>query len=227
MEQVTQNTNPSTPRDYDKDPIVIEDYNPLFFVLFIVFVGIYLTYLFVVNPNESHNSGSRSFWFAYFIGFLLLPTITFYRYIHKNNRKVILENNAITYREDKVVLEKIDINEIVDIRRTFNDYYRKEQNIHPDHSIRKLIDRILSPMEYIVLIVNKILFHVIKNHLRAYKLFDAILIFTANGRVINILPTTKDEYESVRSYFLEKKVIDIINANVLIKFDYRQEEKTK
>jgi hypothetical protein len=34
-------------RDYDKDPIVIEDYNPMFNILFIIYISIYFIYLFI------------------------------------------------------------------------------------------------------------------------------------------------------------------------------------
>ena len=51
MEQVTQNTNPSTPRDYDKDPIVIEDYNPLFLALWTISAIPIVILIYIFNPG--------------------------------------------------------------------------------------------------------------------------------------------------------------------------------
>lgn len=225
MEHVTQSITPSTPRDYDKDPIVIEDYNPLFKVLMILVASIWFVDIFI-EPLK-HMSHSQVFWSSHFFGFVFIPAIGFYFYFRKAKRKVILENNVLIYRENNEDLEMITLDDINDIRRTFNDYYRKEQNMNQDHTIRIFLGRLISPIEYLILLFNKVLFHLIKNGLSAYKVFDAVLISTLDGRVVNILPTTKDEYESIRSYFLEKKSVDITNAKTLIKFDYIEEEKMK
>jgi len=221
----TQNTNPSTPRDYDKESIVIEDYNPLFKILMILVASIWFIDIFI-DPLK-HMSHSQVFWSSHFFGFVFIPAIGFYFYFRKAKRKIILENNLLVYRENTEDLEVIALEEINDIRRTFNDYYRKEQNMDQDHTIRIFLGRLVSPIEYLILLFNKVLFHLIKNRLSAYKVFDAILISTLDGRVINILPTTKVEYETVRTYFLEKKSVDIMKVNTLIKFDYIEEEKMK
>lgn len=139
----------------------------------------------------------------------------------------MLENNAITYRENQNIIEQIDINQINNIKRTFNDYYRKEQNIDPDHIFRILINRVLSLAKYIVLILNKLVFHIFKNRLSAYKFYDSILVITNDNKIINILPTNHIEYENVCKYFLQRKSIDILSTPIIIKFDYRQEEKVK
>jgi DNA-directed RNA polymerase subunit F len=139
----------------------------------------------------------------------------------------VLENNAITYRENQNIIEQIGINQIIIIKRTFNDYYRKEQNIDPDHMFRILINRIFSLVKYIILIPNKVIFHILKNHLSAYKFFDSILVCANDNKIINILPTNNIEYQNIREYFLERKNIDILSTQIIIKFDYRQEEKMK
>jgi hypothetical protein len=225
MEQNTTQQPQSGQRDYDKDPIVIEDYNPVFKVLMVLVASLWFIDFFI-HPLKLA-SHSHSFWASHFFGFVFIPTISFYFYLRRVKRKIVIENNVITYREGVEVLETISLNEISDIRRTFNDYYRIGQNVNPDYTIRILLGRLISPIEYFILLINKILFHLVKNGLSAYKLFDAILVIADDGRVINILPTNNREYETVQSYFLEKKSIDIKNVNTLIKFDYIEEEKAK
>lgn len=225
MEKTIQGINHSTPRDYDKDPIVIEDYNPLFKILMVLDVSIWFFGTYFSSSTE--HSTHAMYWLAHFAGYSFIPAVVFYFYFRKSRRKVLLKNNVLMYQEDTKVLEMITFDEIHDIRRTFNDYYRKEQNINPDYTIRIFLGRLISPIEYLILLVNKVLFHMVKNGLSAYKLFDAILIMTADGRVINILPTNNDEYKSVRNYFLEKKSVDVVNVNTVIKFNYKEEEKAK
>lgn len=225
MEKTAQNTHSSIQRDYDKDPIVIEDYNPLFSVLIVLVVSIWFfgTYFLTSTKHSSHSM----YWLAHFAGYSFIPVVAFYFYFRKSKRKVVMENNVITYRENTKILESIFLNEISDIRRTFNDYYRKEQNRNPDYTIRIFLGRLLAPIEYVILLINKMLFHLVKNGLSTYRVFDAILVMTADGRVINILPTNNKEYEMVCNYFLEQMTTDVKAVGTLIKFDYRQEENVK
>ncbi|MDD4950738.1 hypothetical protein [Sulfuricurvum sp.] len=213
----TQNTNPSTPRDYDKDPIVIEDYNPKIHMPFIFIVGAVFLYL----ELFFHKKDSFAFW-----ALIFFPAVTFYFVLRKAKRVVELKTDTFVYRDDTEVLESIHINEISSIERTFNDFYRKKQKMDPDWTIRIWLSKLLSPL-LIVLIIEKFIFHLFKNRLSAYKLFDAILISTQDGRVINILPNDNDEYEMVKEYFLEKCSVDITTVETTIITDYINEEFIK
>lgn len=213
-------------RDYDKEPIIIEDYNPLFKIILIFEVTIWFFFIAFTTITDSW-SHSKSFWFAHFIGYSLVPTIAFYFYLKKAKRKVILKNTYISYLENEKVLESIAVDNIVSIKRTFNDFYLKEQERNPSHTIRIFLGRLMAPLEYFILIINKFLFHLAKNGLKNYKLFDAILLISLDNRVINILTTNQVEYKMVEEYIFEKKAIEVINTDVFIKFDYIEEEKSK
>lgn len=218
--------NLSTKRDYDKSPVIIEDFNPLFKILMVFVAAIWFFGTYVLSYGEHHSSSSM-YWFAHFWGYTFIPMVGFYFYFKKSNRKVILTNNTLTYTEDNGILEIIHLNEITDMKQTFNDYYLKEQNVNPEHTIRIFLGRLISPIEYLILILNKFFFHLVKNRLSSYKLFDAILVMTQDGRIINILPTNTEDYESIKEYFLNKIDIDISNIPKLIKFDYKEETKRR
>ena len=71
MEQVTQNTNLFTPRDYDKDPIVIKDDTrklSLFLFIFSMFI-MYLAGLMYTNSHFTQTNLIISI--SIFIGFSL------------------------------------------------------------------------------------------------------------------------------------------------------------
>lgn len=219
MEKTTQGINPSTPRDYDKDPIVIEDYNPIFHLALIFVAGAVFLYIELVIGKQNSTMG---FWAITFF-----PALFFYFYLRKVKRKVVIKTDTIIYHDNKQSLECIQINEIKEIERVFNDFYLKKQKMNPNWTIRIWLTRILSPIEYVILLMNKFIFHLVKNRLTAYKLFDAILIITEDKRVINILPTNKGEYAMVREYFFKKFGLDITTVKRSIIFDYTEEEKAK
>lgn len=223
MEQVTQNTNPSTPRDYDKDPIVIEDYNYIFYPLFIVWAALLVLYWFISDMSIINETTQR-YRFFHFIGVIFIPIIFLVIQMKKQKRIIKCNNIEIAYFENEKVIERISLNNIETIQRTFNDYYIKNQQ---SKGLFYVIVILLSPIYLIILMINKFLFHAITDFFRSYKLFDAIIIFDKNGNFINILPTKYHEYKELETYFTEKKISDINNAMTFIKFDYNEEGGNK
>lgn len=206
-------------RDYDKDPILIEDYNPIFHLPVIFIAGAIFLY-FEISFQKSGNP--MGFWALTFF-----PALFFYFSLRKAKRVIVMKNDSILYQENEQILELIQVNENKDIERTFNDFYLKKQEMNPDWTIRIWLSKIISPIEYLFLLVSKFIFHLVKNRLAAYRVFDAILVTTEDKRIINILPTNNSEYEMVRRYFLEKCTVDIAIALIVIKYDYVDEEIAK
>ncbi len=117
--------NPSTSRDYDKDPIVIEDYNPLFLALWTISWIPIIVYVYIFNPGGTSEQSLS------FNVFVILPMMMF-PYIHgylkaKGRRKIILKNSEVKFFHDNITLEEIKIDEITDIRKTFSDLYHVSQ----------------------------------------------------------------------------------------------------
>lgn len=221
MEQVTQNTNPSTPRDYDKDPIVIEDYNYIFYVLYVIWGGIIIAYMYLINPFGNTNHISKNFWFMHFIVMSALPIITFYFQMKKSKRSIILNENDILFKENETVLERIELKNIESIHRTFNDYYRKNQEVE-DWSV--ILIFAFLPINLTIHLINKFLFHLYKNGLKNYKFFDSIIIFDDKSQFINIMPTTAYEYELIKEYFRKKLNYHIPTAKIFFKINYGNEQ---
>lgn len=206
-------------KDYDKDPIVIEDYNPLLHLPVIFIAGVIFLYFEITFHKNSNLMG---FWALTFF-----PALFFYFYLRKAKRVIVIKEDLLLYRENEQVLESIRTEEIKKIERTFNDFYLKKQQMNADWIIRRWLSKITSPVEYLFLVIIKMFFHLVQNKFTAYRLFDAILVTTEDERIINILPTNNSEYEMVRKYFLEQFTVDITIAPIVIKYDYMDEEIAK
>jgi len=204
-------------RDYDKEPIIIEDYNYIFEILCLTFGFILVLYAYFINPLDNTNEISRNYFFMNSIGAVLIPTVIFYFQMRKSKRKIILKNNEILFMEGNELLESININNIRLIQRTFNDYYLKSQDVEGFGAIFTFL---IVPIYFPLLIINKFLFHIFKNGLNNYRLFDAIIIFDNDDKFINILPTTKNERTKIINYFSEKNNINIEQSKLFYKLDY-------
>lgn len=221
MEQGIQSINPSTPRDYNKNPIVIEDYNYIFNILYVIWGGIIIAYLYIMNPFGNTNHISKDFWFMHFIVMSGLPIITFYFQMKKSKRTIVLNENDILFKENETLLERIELKNIESIHRTFNDYYRKNQEVE-DWSV--ILIFVFLPINLSIHLINKFLFHLYKSRLRNYKFFDSIIIFDNEGRFINIMPNTKSEYEQVIEYLSHRLDFHIENAEIFFKLNYGNEK---
>ena len=72
----------------------------------------------------------------------------------------------------------------------------------------------LSITIYFFILIIKIIFHFYINGFKSYRFFDSILIYDSDGNFINILPTTIEEREKIKGYFLEKLNIDVDNLEI-------------
>ncbi|MDD4855915.1 MAG: hypothetical protein PHQ22_10160 [Sulfuricurvum sp.] len=221
MEKTTQGINPSTPRDYDKDPIVIEDYNYIFYILYVIWGGAIIAYLYLVNPFHNSNEVSKRFWLLHFIIMSVLPIITFYFQMRKSKRKLFLQENEIVFKENEKIIEKIDLKNVQSIKRTFNDYYMKNQDIE-DWSIVFVV--LFLPFNLPIQLINKFLFHVFKDGILSYRFFDSFIVFDKNQAFINILPNTRSEYKHVVQYFGKRLGFQTENAEIFFKLNYGNEK---
>jgi hypothetical protein len=216
MDSEVQKNNQTKSRDYDKEPIVIEDYNYIFGFLFIIPLTLIVLYAVFIKENNLSN----------FYVYAILPAVMFpfYRIYFKarKKRKIILTNTDIQFLHETIILEEIRVDEITDIRRTYSIYYHKSQIENDFHDSLSIFFFPVIVMVNLVFIVNKFFFHLYMNALKGYKFFDAIIIFS-DEKFINILPTSKEEYEIVRSYFLDILNIDIKEINTFTKYSYTYE----
>jgi hypothetical protein len=221
MEHDTQN-NPSTLRDYDKDPIVIEDYNPLFLALWTISAIPIVILIYIFNPGST-SSQSLSFNVFVIIPMLMFPYI--YGYLKtKGKRKIILTEQEIGFFHDDISLEAIKINAITEIKKTYSDLYHGSQ--YPNE-FGKFMSYVLFPIALYMnsmLLINKLLFHIYKDGYKSYRFYDAIIVFS-NEKFINILSVTADEYNQVEKYFRKKKQIEISTTKTFYDFFGHMPEK--
>lgn len=209
------------PRDYDKDPIVINDYNYIFDILYVIWGGAIIAYFYFLNPFHNTNEVSKHFWIIHFLVASALPIVTFYFQMKKSKRVIIFSKNEIIFKEDSKIIEKIELKEIQSIKRTFNNYYVKNQEIE-DWSIIFVI--LFLPFNLPIQLINKFLFHVFKGGFSSYKFFDSIIIFSLDDAFINILPNTKSEYDSVAEYFSRQLGFDLEHVEIFFKLNYGNEK---
>jgi len=209
MEHVTQNTNPSTPRDYDKDPIVIEDINPLFgwwetlYILFPVALILVLLDPFEVNK---HTMLSKM---LIMLPIAALPIYRKYK-LAKGHRKIILKKDEMDYYHDEYRITHINLNSIKSIHKTFDDFYHSSQTLNEFYKFLLVVFFPFVIVGKLALLCIKIYRQIIDGiKLSDCQLHDAIIIENNSGEVITILPTNKDESQQIRQFFKSIKNIDI------------------
>jgi len=213
-----ENTN--IVRDYDKNPIIIKDYNNIFLILFGISVIPYFSYLYFYNPGNMPEH-LKSVHFFILIPLYILPS---FKRVGKTigKRYIKLTEDSITFLENENVIEKINIEDINKVNRTYHDYYHLSQK-HNSSILGKILNIIVIPAYQIILIFNKFLFHLKMNGLKNYKFFDSIILFS-NENFITILPTTNDERKDIEVYFKLKKDMILKNQNIYYNFSYKEEE---
>ncbi len=212
-----KNDNQSLQRDYDKEPIVIEDYNYIFEAMFYILSIFIVIYYYFINPHNAQNELSRKFFFMHAIFIIIIPGLLYYLKLAKSKRKIILNNNFIILKENEEILIQVDIKKIIKINKTFNDYYSKTQETE---GVWALFSYCLTLVIIPILIINKFIFHVFKGGLKSYNFYDSIIVFDNEENFINIMPILSEEHESLRKYFLYKQNIDIKEVDKFIKIEY-------
>ncbi len=209
--------------NYDKNPIVIKDYNSLFIFLLNISLIPIIIYTYIYNPGGLDESSlfRNIIIVSFFMGFFIRPYLK-----SKGKRKIVLTNNDIKFMHENKILEEIKLSEITDIKKTYIDLYHKSQvpnKLLLIFAYIIIIFIIISEKDYyilllilflhIFLVIAKYILHKMKDKNYKYRLFDAILVYSGD-KFINILPITSKQYEEVRKYFLDKSLADIENKKI-------------
>lgn len=210
-------------RDYDKEPIVIKDYNYMFRMLVNLPFALCFILAYIYNPFGLEDTSSLSNGVFIVLPLMFTPyVIAFLK--ARNRRKIVLTSRYITYYHEDKILEKIDISEIDVVKRTFLDFYHKSQK---ESKFGNIISIIFTPaclILYVSLIITKIFFHIFKSNFNFYKFYDSIIIFDKNEKFINILFVSNQDYEDVKNYFFNKKKLNIDYCNKFLKLSYLYEK---
>lgn len=217
----------------DKEPIIIKDYNSLFMFLLQISLIPAMILIYIYNPGgTSEGSLFRNI-------FIIIP-VMMYPYISayiksKGKRKIVLENGRIQFMHENIILEEILISEITDIKKTYSDIYHKSQ--YPSEFGKSAFFIVIPLFAYFIdwkfiliypaiygyLMFLKFIFHKLKDKEYTYRFYDAIIIYSGE-KFINILPTTNQEFELVRDYFLTKDLGDIQDKKVYFEIGHMYEK---
>jgi|GEM_PF-1671082 len=209
MEHVTQNINPSIPRDYDKDPIVIEDYNPLFMWWQSIYVALPLGTIVLLSNPFHKDIASMLLKLLITMPIILFTIYKQYKFA-KGHRKVILKENEINYYHDGYRITYMDLNSIKSIHKTFDDFYHRSQKSNWFYTLFAVIFFPVTIFVKLGLIFIKVLKYLFfGNRLFDLRLYDAIIIENNNGDILTILPTNQEERVNLQSYFKSKRNIEI------------------
>lgn len=234
MEEIS---NDKIIKDYDKEPIIIKDFNSLFMFLIMASMIPIMLYIYIYNPGgTSDDSLFRNI-------FIIIP-IGMYPFINaylksRGKRKIFLTNDSIKFMHESIVIEEVELSEITDMKKTFSDIYHKSQNV----TILALFGLytlfafivisqkayyllLVIPFFHICLVFVKYIFHKIKDKRYKYRFFDAVIVYSGE-KFINILPVTNEEYEVVREYFLAKNLGDIQDKKIYFELMGHSFEKLK
>ena len=113
-------------RDYDKEPIIIEDYNSLFLFLFMVSFLPLCIFVYIYNPFNVEKTDSFARNLLIIIPLMIFPYLRSY-FRAKGKRKIVLENRSIKFLHENILIEEIEVSKISEIKKTYSDIYHKSQ----------------------------------------------------------------------------------------------------
>jgi len=211
-------------RDYDKEPIVIEDRMPeISFWFFMAFALIPLGLI----TLWMHLSGKEIDWthLSISLSILYLPTYFFLKSKIAKIRIISLSSHKIVRKWNDEILE-IRWSDVKDIRKSFIDFNDKKQKI--DETRFKLFSWLFTPFAILIahpyLIVIKFIYKIF-NRFSNKVIFDTIVIFDKNEEMIAIFIATLEEKEELRKYFSQKG-FDIDDLSIFYTTDYAIDELT-
>lgn len=191
-------------RDYDKEPIVIEDYIPRIIFYVILSELIFWELLFIINPMEINNSEVLRILLC--LPILILPT--FFEYRQNKYKIYILKNNMIEIKT-KNHTEIYNLNKFKSIKKTFQSYYSKKQKVD---GLKKvfwyIFSIILIPIQFTIEIQN---FFIRKIILSGKKLnsYNSLIITFEDDEFINIFLKDENQYQEMKKYCLNQLGEDI------------------
>ena len=231
-------------RDYDKEPLIIENKTQFFIAFLGICVFIFMIFMFLYNPNEVRFR-------QLFIIFPIFGMPFILNYFFNKNKKAHIEflNNKIIYNIDNKPLKIIFLDDILYIKRTY--FIRDRKWLENKNSFYKFIlkyDPYTTILAFfascfiVVLIVNRyffidsyritiilfatlflfafckfLYFCIFKAEIRLI-FYDHIVIYDNHKNINFIIPSNYD-YKLLRDFFIKKKNIDIKKAECHIWLD--------
>lgn len=204
MAEIEEKIDIKNKRDYDKEPIVIEDYIPRIIFYVILSELIFWELLFIINPMEINNSEVLRILLC--LPIIILPT--FFEYRQNKSKSYILKNNTIEIKT-KTHTEIYNLDKFKSIEKTFQSYYSKKQKVD---GLKKvfwyIFSIILIPIQFTIEIQN---FFVRKIIFSGKKLnsYNSLIITFEGDEFINIFLKDEKQYQEMKKYCLNQLGEDI------------------
>lgn len=214
-------------RNYDQDPIILEDYNASFSWYSMKYVGLPLIFIgLFIYPLISGNHIKSSF------VSLSVALIPIYRLREQSKvRKIVLKQNSIEYVDSGDPIAMVNLNEPNKFHKSFQNYYYKKQDLHIFYFIFLflLISLIMHSLikgslfligVYVtIFIVNQITNYILSDH---GALFFSSILVQQDDDVVSIPIYKKKDYQEVTDY-LYLRGIDIRDLPTFFKPFYGAE----
>ena len=226
-------TNPGSKkfaRDYDKEPLVIKDYNPDVTSVWTIFVFVFAIIAVIVADISAHAMGIMA------ITMMIWVSKSDMEYSKNSDFK--FTNSSVSHSTDRFYKE-IKLNGILKIEKTMQAFYEVHDKKVKNDKMQKvgniaLILYILLLIAGLVIIdedktpiicmfavfISGLIFPQYFYHLKTDKelkdkFYDTIIISSKNFNICIFL-AKKSDYERIRQYFLNKRFFDIDKARKIL-----------
>ncbi|MDU7070874.1 hypothetical protein [Campylobacter ureolyticus] len=215
--QISSSKN-SNQRDYDKEPLIIRDYNMHETAFFAVILLLFFLFDFIFNDTSEFFTPKR----VVFIFILLEIILELFKYFHKT---IIFYNSKIVYKKGSDTALEINLNDIVGVYKTAicNENFQTQKLVSKKFLIGAIllvgITMIIFDFSIFlfvygwfiaVFLVGKFVVFILLNKKIRFKIYTSYLIKTEKN-IINFLPKESDDIE-IKRYFFDKINIDIEKA---------------
>lgn len=231
MVKIEEKINIENKRDYDKEPIVIEDISPQFmwlsfkYILFpcllLVFIIIYLFY-----PDKSID---------FYKLLIFVPISSFPAYFQfkntKNKRKIFMYEKKICYKQENEIITEISLTKKIEFYKSFQNYYHKSQNrLKIWHLVLIFLIGLIITKSFLVnfiIFVSAFLFSFISYQIikfiytSKYYFANNLLIFNKSD-FISIPVMNEKDYAEIEKYFIRENIY-LNNFPYFYKFVYGYE----
>ncbi|MSN97218.1 hypothetical protein F1B92_08620 [Campylobacter sp. FMV-PI01] len=203
-------------RDYDKESIVIKDYNPIFQIISFCVAVFPMIIYFGIYGDKNTFLNIRNYIFFVFPFFVLPILISNFKSL-KNTIK--FTDEKILYFSDEEIIEEISLDKITEIKKTIDARQNKSQKM-PSY-VKYLLLFLFCFFGYLAFTQNikffffgatfcffgfplfKYGFHFYKDKAKSYELFDNFIFFE-NDKFINVMPINTHEKSEIENFISEK-----------------------
>lgn len=200
-------------RDYDKEPLVIEDYNVLFMWLMCKYIILPLTLVLFLIEIFIHPlvKDVDLYKLLIFIPIAISPVYSQYN-ANKGKRKIVFSNTTISYVHDKVTLNTVSLNQEFNTYLSFQNYYHQSQDRFSAwyYALIFFIGLLITQS----LMLNMAIFIVVAVFMSLafqftkllimkenYNLFHALLLISKK-KVISVPLLKKQDFDEVKEYLV-------------------------